>query len=777
MLKFALGVMCTGLIVLQPATTWAQQADEDAPADPAPAPEPTADAPPADEDDPPAAEQPADDQASPQGATVENLFADFLHFVKLGRFEMANSYGAALLKRQDLDPVELLNLSDKYRNSVRTLISIMDHVSVGENAKRIIDVIHEGERLRRKDPTRIKKNIEKLGGSPQMEFNAINHLRESGEYAIPWMLSALQNRDLNRIHPRITKALPRIERGGVGPLVIALQDMKDDVIRTTILDAMGQLGYPEQAPYVKAVMEGPDEADAVRQAAAAALAQIETANNRSFPGTAADLFFDLAESYYAEILKPANGDALANIWFWRENHLEAIQVPSVIFAEVMAMRSCERALQLNADMPGAVALWLASDLRREADLGLDVESEIPNPEPELDRTRPADFPRSIYFARAYGPQYSQMVLARALERNEAPVALGAVAALAATAGQTSLIGSEDLNQPLVQALTFSDLVVRVRAALALGNALPITQFSGSRNVIPVLSEALAQTGQRAVVVVDPDEEMRNQLQGMLREMGALVVSSGDLTAGLQRGREELPVVDAVFVATDIDGPNLVDGIAALRKDYLFQSVPVLLIVKSQQMLLAERIVSSDHGVGRIVVAGSTFPPQEDVANIWQEVAGAIGRTPVTEDSALALALQAAETLRLIAISGSTVYDFSRAEPALIAALSHPSEELRVKAASVLALALSDRAQQAIATLAMSTDQSEDLRIVVFASLAESAKKNGNRLGDDLTAQLIEQAVDQENLTLRTSASKALGAMNLPSGQANQILQLNRTTPQ
>jgi len=49
--------------------------------------------------------------------------------------------------------------------------------------------------------------------------------------------------------------------------------------------------------------------------------------------------------------------------------------------------------------------------------------------------------------------------------------------------------------------------------------------------------------------------------------------------------------------------------------------------------------------------------------------------------------------------------------------------------------------------------------------------------DDLTAQLIEQAVDQENLNLRTAASKALGAMNLPSGQANQILQLNRTTPQ
>jgi HEAT repeat protein len=745
----------------RPATT--------APAAPAVAPTPA-----------PSEEAEESEASVPQGLTVEQLFADFLHFVKLGRFKIANAYGGALLANDKLDPVALLDLADKYHNSVETLITITGHGILGKNAQGILDVIHQGEFARRKDPERIKTNIENLGGAPQVEFNAIQNLRRSGEYAVPWMLSALSNKEQESLHARIIRALPQLDKAGLNPLVVALLGTEDDVLRTTIIQVLGKLGYFQPVPYLKAIVEDQKRSEAVRMEAQEALARIAKQQGRSVDRPAPELFVELAEQYYANSgsVQADPREDIGNIWFWRDNYLQAVVVPRRIFDEVMCMRSCEMALHLLPNKEEAVALWLAGNFRREAELGLSVESEEAVPaDAEHDKTRPANFPRSIYFARAFGPHYAQMVLARALKNVEPAVALGAVAALTVTAGADSLIGSGDLNQPLVQALTFPDIVVRTKASIALGNALPKSQFQGSHTVVPVLSQALSLTGQRGMVVVDPGEETRNALQGLIRTLGKtepLVVAEAQLLPALQRARRELPTVDAIFLATDIKDPDLEAGMATLRREFLFQSVPVILVMKALQTQLAERIAEKDPGVGRILVAGTALPSQQDIAARLEEVASRVGRTPVDEQLALQLAFSATETLRMIAVSNSQVYNFNEAEPALVAALRHPSEELRIKAASVLALAVSDTAQQAVAGLAMDEKQSQGLRIAVFGSLAESAKHNGNKLRQEQIDGLSKQAVTEQNLVIRTAASKALGALNLPSIEASKIIQIHPT---
>jgi len=77
---------------------------------------------------------------------------------------------------------------------------------------------------------------------------------------------------------------------------------------------------------------------------------------------------------------------------------------------------------------------------------------------------------------------------------------------------------------------------------------------------------------------------------------------------------------------------------------------------------------------------------------------------------------------------------------------------------VLALIDSSTAQDALAQAALSDEHTSTLRIAAFASLAESARELGDRLSDRLTKELIQQAMSEPDLELRTAASQALGAI-------------------
>ena len=74
-------------------------------------------------------------------ATVEQLFTDFLHYAKLGQFTAADAHARALLAHPDLDPVELMELANKDRKSVDTLLTIIKNSSISERARRVLEEI------------------------------------------------------------------------------------------------------------------------------------------------------------------------------------------------------------------------------------------------------------------------------------------------------------------------------------------------------------------------------------------------------------------------------------------------------------------------------------------------------------------------------------------------------------------------------------------------------------------------------------------------------------
>ncbi len=127
----------------------------------------------------------------PADATVEMLFADFLHYARMGRFKAADAFSQALLAHPDLNPVEIVEFAERDSKSVDTLLILVEKSSIGEGAARVLELIERGEHEKRRDPQRIQANIENLGKGPQQEYFGTQHLADSGEYAIAPMVGTL----------------------------------------------------------------------------------------------------------------------------------------------------------------------------------------------------------------------------------------------------------------------------------------------------------------------------------------------------------------------------------------------------------------------------------------------------------------------------------------------------------------------------------------------------------------------------------------------------------
>ena len=708
------------------------------------------------------------DDAQAELKELGSIYSDFLHFARLGKFTEAESFAQQLLNHPDASPLNVLKVSDADANSVPTLIQLIKHTSLSDEAQSILDLIRAGEFERRKDPERIAENIDKLGGSPQMEFFAIQRLKEAGEYAVPQMIEALQNPERKAIWPRLIRALPQIGKPAVNPLVQALATDNNE-LRRQVIWALGEIGYPQAVPYLLRTLNEAELSQQTRADIEQALDSIRATTDRTGPESAVASFIELANRYYNEHDSVAADPRIpsANVWYWQEGRLTAVEVPTEIFGPVMAMRTSEEALLLDAKQQNAIALWLAANFRREARLGMDVESTEPDAGADADATRPDDFPRSIYFARAAGPLYCHMVLGRAVNDQDKPVALGAIAALDVVAGSSTLVGAEDYKQPLVQALRFPDAEVRYKAAIAIARALPQRSFAGADLASTVLAQALQHGGQAQYVVVDADRDNLNRVAGALRSTGAMVVADTGFLAALDQARGQLQNVNAFFVGTNIETPNVLAAVEDLRKNYRYSRVPVIVLSYAQQEFRAEQTANSYAAIQVVDANASADEMLQAVDTAAQEV----GVGPLSPELAVELAQRAAEALRLVAIDNDTVIDFAPAIPALIAVLREGDDEpLRITAAHVLALATTGAAQQAIADTALDETESMELRIAGFDTLAESARRNGNMLTQQQVQEVVEAAAASDaDLTLRTAASQALGALNLRMNEASAII--------
>jgi hypothetical protein len=685
---------------------------------------------------------------------VAQLWADFNHFTRIARPELAAAAGEALIERAE--PEELLEAVERgtYRNWEATIELGKRTQGLSEVASAVEQRIQQARVGVARDPERIAADIELLpqGGRPYA--NAVARLRAAGQYAAPQMLQALSDPNRARLHPHVMSAMAAIGQPMAAPLARALPELPA-VTQTQVAQVLAEIGYPFPAlPYLRETIDNEQTDPTARRSLQTAFNLLVQRSDVPQNLPAAELYLVLGEGRYSQ---GSRGEAVPGydasegvgvVWeYGVRTGLVAVPVPGPVFADVLAMRAAQNALRLNPNLDQALSLYLMANLRRENRM----------PEGAEDPSYPQDMQPASFYAMLAGPARLHDVLARALRDMDGPLALDAIEALASTAGTDALIAREQAQQPLLRALSFPDRLVRFRAAEALANARPTEAFTGSDRVVPVITEAIRPAGTRYALVIASTQSRVNDLLATVGDLGFEAFGGVTLTDVSSELRAR-PAVDLMVV--DVEAQRMGSLLQQTGRDYMLGAVPIVSVTSRDRQITLQETFGGERRLLSVVDTG-------DVQTLASAVEQAMATAGPQIDEAMAddLALTALSLLRDIALRGS-VYRVAEAEAALVTALEDPRDDVVVGAAEVLAMINSARAQEAIARTAL--EIAGDLQVLLLNSLAESATHHGNLVSSQTSDRVLRliQETDGDNAL---AAARAHGALSLPTQNAVRLI--------
>lgn len=682
---------------------------------------------------------------------------DFLHYIKIALPEVAKSFGEAVLDPAN-KPGDVYRLSVKSKDTHRVLVRGAGMPELRETVRKIRKKIEIGYQHVRSDPAEIKNSIEMLPRSARAYAIAAGRLKHSGEFALPQLIQKLMDPETSdRSRECVTTVLPRMAEDAdvtvIAGLVRGLSEalkVNDPALQEILATTLARIRYPHAAPWLKELAEREGLLDRTREVVLAAL--VACAGEGALDKSVSGLFYDTALKYYyqAESVAPDRRYEKANVWYWKEGlGLTYKATPREIFCDVYAMRLARLALKHDDKFYPAVSLWIDADLKRASDL----------PDGATDPTRGADQPSARFFALASGSKFLQDVLTRALNDRNLPVAVGAIEALAGTAGSESLVKPVLGGvQPLVQALTYPDRKVRFLAAVTLANALPEKRFAGFDQVVYVLNNAIRQSGRKIALLVVEDSANRNLLKDAARSAGYEVIDQPDPLKALSEARASTGV-DVVILGAK---PAPIDFVRAMRGDSVFVGTPAIVAAQSKAL---RKLAESDK---RVVLLERDFTAEAVAGAVTGAVASAVGK-PLTPEQAAEWAIRAARAIRKLGITNNAVFRITRSRPVLIAALTDGISGVRIAAAEALAVMSAAEAQQAVADLAVDDAAGEEVRIKAFNALSDSLRRFGNQLTNVQSQAVLTVVMSKSSEALREAAAQALGSMNLPSDQIKALI--------
>jgi hypothetical protein len=660
---------------------------------------------------------------------------DFIHFAKIARYDLAAAE-VAKITGAGADPVDVLRVFEtaaakRRDNTQEFLLRLLQIKEMRDSAKALLDLVNKGEFTRREDSRYIEAQIQRLGVSERAFALALEKLRDSGEVAVPLMLATLQDAQKKNLHWPVERALRQLGRPVLNPL-LAATEMKDPQTLVVVVNTLGALGFDAALPYLSRLAKNKDTPQAVQAAVTKALATMGAAQTSEL--NTAQLFYQLAEKLYYEKSSIAPGAVRGLIWTWEEGKgLIRKAVPPAIFHEVMAKRCCQDVLKEDKSRSDAVSLWLAANYKLEVEL----------PQGETNSVDAEGTPNAHYYGVMAGSGFLNPVLARALKDQNAALAVRAIDSLAEIVGQSNLPLGE--QQPLLQAMGYGDRVVRFKAAAAIAASLPGKRFAGQEQVVPLLADILAQTGKPGVLVVAKTQDELNTLKEAVTKAGYANVMGGAGPEAALASAKGLAALDVLVLSRNLAGDD--------NK-------------KLMPLLAQPRTV----GMARLEVdAAEAAADPTKLASAIQAAIAKSGNVPLDENKAREYALRSAELLGRLAISQTQVLDLSAAQPALLAALEDSRPEIVKAVGAVLAMLNAEPIQSRLLARALDDKLTPELRISLFKSLATNAKFFGRKASADLVESLRKAAEGEKDLSIRSAAAEAHGAMALPAEQIKVLI--------
>jgi hypothetical protein len=623
--------------------------------------------------------------------------------------------------------------------------------------EQIVKLLNQGRYTRRSDPTWIKSNIERLIVNERGYLNALSNLRDSGELSVPFMVDYLRAPDKQQYQSAIRRAIRDLGRYSLNPLVAATE-MKEWDTLSLVCTSLGDLGYDVALPYLARLLAAPDVPGSVKTVAQMSIQRISGSSRppgsqTAAASTASNLFYQFAEKFYydtaAITADPRNPTGF--MWYWSaERGLFKIDVPAPIFNELMAMRGSEYAMKLGGSQGDALSLWLAANYKREVEL----------PEGQKDPTRGENQPDAHYYGVSAGAQYLNVALARTLHDRNSQVAHKVIRSLQEIAGESNALPGG--SGPLVDAMSYPDRVIRYEAAFAVAGSLPQRSFSGQDRVVPLLAEALSQTGQPAVLLAAANQEQFNVLAEGLKAQG-FVVAGGTDAATTIAASDQLSAVDVVVISDELPAGEVERLLSTSGQTARLASAARLVMVKTEASPYEARKASDP--MLSTTQAGEAAALQPAIADARKKA----GALPVDAAGATNYALRAGQLLSDLAKGHNPVLDLSAAQTVLLGSLNDTRPEIVKLTGTVLSRLNSKDAQIGLLSVASEEKTADDVKISLYKSLASSAKFNGNLLDAREVETLTRVVAEAQNLEVRSAAAEAHGALNLPADQAKTLI--------
>lgn len=688
--------------------------------------------------------QPAGSAEAAARRTDLQLLNDFIHYVRVARYDLAADLASELLDRGVTDEafVALVESDPEALRRFDETLALATRVPALEDlAGRLSTKFDAGKLARARNLAEIDAAIELLVGDLRQREIGRLRLLNAGEYAMPRLLDAMFDQNI-RLRSEVERVLIDLGRQAIIPLGTALPKLPPSR-QARVVTVLGQIQYRTSVPFILDVLRSADNPE-VREACTLALERLGASVNDD----PASLYQELAESYYEHRIEVTSfpGEAYQLVWSYDEaaSALFPTAVLTEVFHEAMCMRLARRSLDLRPESSETVALWVAANLRRE----VDSPAGYANPEYS------AENPDARFFAVAAGSNVTMRVLRRAIDATDVRLALRAIDALNATTGVNVLTWADESGRrPMLEALQFRNRRVQYEASLAIGASQPRAGFAGAERVVPLLASAIRDAGDKfAAVVAGTDREEYARVRAYLESRGYQVIPPADTIAELAPSAAGVPGIDLVVTSVAIDATR--NAITELRSTPQFAAAPILSLLDRDEELRLEAEFIGDETVD---IARRSLDDAGLNASIEALVLAAAGGD-LTEADALVFAQRSLAVLRDLAVSGNAVLPVAEAALPLMAALPEAPEANQVRIADVLAHIDQQRTQAAVAEAAL--DSAGPLQVQLLAQLANSGKRFGNRLDDRMVGRLIELA-GSNDLPARTAAAAAMGSLGVP----------------
>lgn len=700
---------------------------------------------------------PGQNQPAPPDKALMAQAETVFHYASLGRHKLAADKLTEMLGANP-DPAETLRafqwvIDDRNSRVIPSLQIVLDEQAIRwaaipemkEPAGKLIEVFKAARAKKHSDPAYIESQIQRLLQGERARAFAIEELRLSGEVAVPVMVNYLRDTTKGQYHSAIRLALQQMGQKALAPL-LAATEIKDPNLLPWVCGALGDIGYDAAVPYLLRLSKDKDAPPAGKLAAEAALGRLGVEDYAQ--RDAAQAFYDLAKKYYYDrsALTLPKSATQAFVWLPTAEGLKALTVPAVTYNEDLALRACEAVLKLDPKRADAWSLWISAGFKREVQL----------PEGATDPLWDANHPPTHFYASGSGAQNLYPVLSQAMGDTEAGVALKAVKSLQTIIGASSL--PADADNPLTAAMKYPDRQVRFESAYAAAKALPQQTFYGHERVVPILAEALAQTGKAGVLVLAPSDKL-NATREMLK---AYNVQGGETPEAAVANALALTSVDAVLVSED--HPGLAKLIDLLNGNVRLERAARVVIVKSKVASPYRELSEKDP-----LITVTDAADEAGLAASIEEARKRAAGLPVDEKLATDMALRAAGVLKDLAISRGQPLDLQPAHGALLAAIDDARLEVAKAAGDVLAKLNFKAAQPALAVKALDEATKDEYRIPLLRNLAESARHFGTQVDPAQIEGLVKLAQTAQNIEVRSAAAEALGAMNLKAEQIRALI--------